>query len=65
MNADYALFNRRHFLRHLAGLSALALPGMQFVQALRASAPVLKKENKSLIILWLSGGPPTRGRGWT
>ena len=40
MNADYALFNRRHFLKHLAGLSALALPGMQFVQSLRAAAPV-------------------------
>ncbi|MBV9125829.1 MAG: DUF1501 domain-containing protein, partial [Planctomycetes bacterium] len=51
--------NRRHFLKHLAGLSALALPGMQFVQTLRAAAPALKKQNKSIIILWMNGGPPT------
>ena len=59
MKADYAFTDRRHFLRHLAGLSLLALPAMRFVQALKASAPKLKKENKSLIVLWLSGGPPT------
>src|SRR5438132_14311864 len=59
MNADYATYDRRHFLKHLAGLSMMALPAMQFVQALRASGPALKKENKSLIVLWLSGGPPT------
>ncbi len=59
LNADFSIFDRRHFLKHLAGLSALALPGMQFVQGLRAAAPALKKENKSLIILWMSGGPPT------
>jgi hypothetical protein len=41
----------------MAGFSLMALPGMRFVQALRAAAPTLKKENKSLIILWMSGGP--------
>src|SRR5438874_9109527 len=55
--ADYPALNRRHFLRHMAGLSLLALPGMQFLQRLRAAAPTLRKENKSLIILWMSGGP--------
>src|ERR1700687_3988394 len=59
LNADFSMFSRRHFLKHLAGLSAMALPGMQFVQSLRAQAPKLKKENKSLIVLWMSGGPPT------
>jgi hypothetical protein len=59
MNADYARHDRRHFLKHLAGMSVLALPGLQFVQALRAQAPALKKQNKSLIVLWMSGGPPT------
>src|SRR5229473_707324 len=49
--------NRRHFMKHLAGLSALAIPGMQFVQRLRAAEPVLKKEGKSLIVLWMGGGP--------
>jgi hypothetical protein len=51
--------DRRHFLKHLAGLSVMALPGMRFIQELRAVAPALKKENKSLIILWMGGGPST------
>jgi hypothetical protein len=55
--ADYPEYNRRHFLKHVAGLSALALPGMQFVQTLRAAEPVLKKQHKSVIILWMGGGP--------
>src|SRR5207244_10158458 len=55
----YPALNRRHFLKHLAGFSALALPGMEFVQTLRASAATLKKQNKSLIILWMGGGPST------
>jgi hypothetical protein len=49
--------NRRHFLKHVATASALAVPGMQFWQGLRAAAPKLKKDNKSLIILWMGGGP--------
>src|SRR6266478_7322374 len=49
--------NRRHFMKHLAGLSALAIPGMQFVQRLRAAESTLKKEGKSLIVLWMGGGP--------
>ena len=54
---DYPMFNRRHFLRHMAGMSVMALPGLHFVEGLRASAQTLKKENKSLIVLWMSGGP--------
>jgi hypothetical protein len=49
--------NRRHFLQHVAGASALALPALQFVQGLRAAQVALKKENKSLIIFWMGGGP--------
>ncbi len=49
--------DRRHFLKHVAGASALVLPGVQFLQTLRAAEPILKKENKSLIILWMGGGP--------
>jgi hypothetical protein len=49
--------NRRHFLTHVAGASALAVPGLRFLQGLRAAEPQLKKENKSLIILWMGGGP--------
>src|SRR5262249_35409465 len=54
---DFPMSNRRHFLKHMAGLSLMALPGMQFVQRLRADVQTLKKENKSIIILWMSGGP--------
>jgi hypothetical protein len=54
---DYPALNRRQFLKHVAGLSLLALPGMEFIQRLRAAAPLLRKQNKSLIILWMSGGP--------
>jgi len=55
--ADYPVSNRRHFLKHMAGFSLMALPGMQFIQRLRAAEPVLKKANKSIIVLWMSGGP--------
>ncbi|MGL4552085.1 MAG: DUF1501 domain-containing protein [Gemmataceae bacterium] len=51
------MMNRRHFLSHVAGASALALPSFGFVQNLRAAADDLKKKNKSLIILWMGGGP--------
>ncbi len=57
--SPFATPDRRHFLKHLAGASAMAIPGMSFVQSLRAAAPTLKKNNKSLIILWMGGGPPT------
>ena len=51
--------NRRHFLKHVAGLSAMALPGMHFMKAIAKEAATLKKNNKSLIVLWMSGGPAT------
>jgi hypothetical protein len=49
--------NRRHFLTHVAGASALAIPGLQFWNGLRSAEARLKKEAKSLIILWMGGGP--------
>ena len=49
--------NRRHFLSHVAGAAALAVPTMRFLQGLHAAQTELKKENKSLIILWMGGGP--------
>jgi hypothetical protein len=51
--------DRRHFLKHTAGAAALTVPGMNFLAGLRASAAEMKKKNKSLIILWMSGGPAT------
>src|ERR1700690_2149962 len=49
--------NRRHFLWHLAGYSALALPGLEFVRNLQLNAQELRRQNKSVIILWMGGGP--------
>src|SRR5437762_353 len=49
--------NRRHFLKHVAGASALALPTLHFVQGLRAAEDRLKKDHKSLVIFWMGGGP--------
>ncbi len=54
---DQSGMDRRHFLKHAAGMAALALPAAGFVQNLRAAAPDLKKQGKSLIILWMGGGP--------
>jgi len=51
--------NRRHFLKHVAGYSLLALPGLQFLQTLRANAKELRRNNKSVIIMWMGGGPAT------
>src|SRR5947209_9731698 len=49
--------NRRHFLKHVAGASAIAVPSLQFLAGVKAAESKLKKENKSLIILWMGGGP--------
>jgi hypothetical protein len=49
--------DRRHFLKHMAGMAALAGSASTFIQGLRAAAPDLKKQGKSLIILWMGGGP--------
>ncbi len=51
------VMTRRHFMKHMAGFSALAIPGAHFLQNLAQAAPALKKQNKSLIILWMGGGP--------
>jgi hypothetical protein len=42
----------------MAGFSAaFALPSFGFVQKLKAAASTMKREHKSLIILWMGGGP--------
>lgn len=62
MNASFlptpAGMTRRHFMQHLA-TSTMAIPGLQFLSHLEAHAADLKKANKSCILLWMSGGPPT------
>ena len=50
---------RRHFMQHLAGASALALPAISFTNALAANSADLKKRHKSAILLWMGGGPAT------
>jgi uncharacterized protein (DUF1501 family) len=50
---------RRHFLSHMAGASAMALPAISFANTLRANAQDLKKRHKSAIMLWMGGGPAT------
>jgi hypothetical protein len=51
--------NRRHFMQHLAGASAMAIPAMSLTNSLMANADELKRNHKSAIMLWMSGGPPT------
>ncbi len=51
--------NRRHFLKHVAGYSMMALPGIEFLRVIQGSAEQLRRNNKSLIIMWMGGGPAT------
>jgi hypothetical protein len=51
--------NRRHFLRHVAGASLMAVPALEFIRTIQANAQQMRRDNKSLIILWMGGGPAT------
>ncbi len=51
--------NRRHFMRHMAGAGALAGPAFALTSTLKANAETMSRANKSAIMLWMSGGPPT------
>ncbi|MBI3411910.1 MAG: DUF1501 domain-containing protein [Planctomycetes bacterium] len=51
--------NRRHFFKHVAAYSALAVPGIQFIRTIQANAQELRRRNKSVIIMWMGGGPAT------
>jgi hypothetical protein len=55
----FGITDRRHFLKHAAAGAAVAVPGMTFLTKLSANAAEMKKKNKSLIILWMGGGPTT------
>ena len=50
---------RRHFMRHLSGASAMAVPALSMGQTVLANADDLKKRRKSAILLWMGGGPAT------
>ena len=51
--------SRRHFMRHLAGASAMTLPAMSLTRTLQANATDLKKRRKAAVLLWMGGGPST------
>ncbi|QGJ68365.1 Secreted protein containing DUF1501 [Planctomycetales bacterium 10988] len=53
------MMNRRHFMKHAAGASALAGTSISFTQSLSAQIDTLKKNQKSAILMWMSGGPST------
>ena len=50
---------RRHFMSHLSGASAMAVPALSMGQTVLANAEDLKKRRKSAILLWMGGGPAT------
>lgn len=51
--------NRRHFMRHMAGASALAGSALALGETLYANADFLSKNRKAAILLWMGGGPST------
>lgn len=53
------LNDRRHFLKHAMAGAAVAAPGMSFLANVRANAEQMRRRQKSLIILWMGGGPTT------
>ena len=50
---------RRHFMKHLAGASAMTIPALTLGQSIRAHADELKRNGKAAIMLWMGGGPST------
>jgi hypothetical protein len=49
----------RHFMKHLAGASAMLGSSLAMGHSLRVHADELKKSKKSAILLWMGGGPAT------
>ncbi|MBP90341.1 MAG: hypothetical protein CMJ64_27155 [Planctomycetaceae bacterium] len=50
---------RRHFMSHMAGATAMTVPALTLGHSLRSHAQELKRNGKSAIMLWMSGGPPS------
>lgn len=50
---------RRHFMHHLAGASALAGSALAMGHTVAANANELSRNQKSVIMLWMGGGPST------
>ena len=51
--------SRRHFLKHVSAGAAWAGSATHFFTTLQAEAAELKKNQKSVILLWMGGGPST------
>jgi hypothetical protein len=51
--------NRRHFISHTIGAAPLILPAINFTDSILANAADMKKNTKSVILLWMGGGPST------
>jgi len=51
--------SRRHYMKHMAGASALSASALTMGHSLNAHADTLKKNHKSAILLWMNGGPST------
>lgn len=49
--------NRRHFMSHMAGASAMAASAFALTKAVEANATEMVKKQKSAILLWMGGGP--------
>jgi hypothetical protein len=52
------MINRRHFLSHVSASAALSSQFINFSNTLAANA-IEKKNTKSVILLWMGGGPST------
>lgn len=50
---------RRHFLDHLAGAAAMGAASFALAKSVEGAAERLRREHKSVILLWMDGGPPT------
>lgn len=51
--------NRRHFLKHAGSVAALGTTSLAFGEAIIENDTKLRKSQKSAILVWLGGGPPT------
>ncbi len=50
--------SRRHFMQHMA-TAAATIPAMNFLSHVQANAAQVRKNQKSCILMWMGGGPPT------
>lgn len=50
---------RRHFLDHMKGAAAFGAASFALGQTVEAAAETLRRQHKSVVMLWMGGGPPT------